>query len=322
MALTACGKLDGGGSADASDDSANLSDSATGAKVRGQIALCPLVSPVQGSPCAVNGLECEFGDDYDPRCNAQLVCSSGKWAGQIVSHGSGVTCPTSGPPVDPAPANPTACPASLPSGACSGTIGCTYGDTLCACGPECTKYPIVQCHDAGIDWRCGLARKPNPLCATPRPRLGEACSTEAETCRVSEARAEPCEETNLVCHAGKWTWPHFECPASQARYKENIHYLETKEVEELARQLLAIRLTTYTYRQGVADRDPHLGFIIDDQPLGSPAVSTSRDRVDLYGYVSTAVAAIQTQSKAIEDLRREVDALKANQCVKRRPGSR
>jgi hypothetical protein len=72
---------------------------------------------------------------------------------------------------------------------------------------------------------------------------------------------------------------------------------------------MEIRLASYKYRPGVADDGRHLGFIIEDQPPGSPAVLSSRERVDLYGYVSMAVAAIQKQDREIAALRRKVEEL-------------
>ncbi len=280
---------------------------------------CPPTKPDVQSPCTVNELTCEYGDDYDPQCNAQLICIGGTWDEQ---HSRGMQCPTNGPPVAPPPGpNPTACPASQPSGACSGTIACTYGDTTCACGPVCDKYPVQRCYDAGIDWRCGPTPTGTPLCPVPRQRLGDACGADDFACRTSEARGEACEETLISCHSGRWTWQDYGCPVSQASQKEDIHYLEAKEVEQVARSLIATRLATYRYRPGVADRDHHLGFIIEDQPIGSPAVLQSRERVDLYGYVSSAVAAIQLQATEIETLRREVELLKAKQGATRRRGA-
>jgi len=51
------------------------------------------------------------------------------------------------------------------------------------------------------------------------------------------------------------------------------------------------------------------GFVIDDiEP--SEAVDTGREMVDLYGYTSMAVAALQTQVRDIEALKREVADLR------------
>jgi hypothetical protein len=56
-------------------------------------------------------------------------------------------------------------------------------------------------------------------------------------------------------------------------------------------------------------------------PGGSPAVLASRDRVDLYGYVSMAVASLQEQQREIDVLKAETARLAAeNAEVKRRCG--
>src|SRR5439155_22412171 len=54
----------------------------------------------------------------------------------------------------------------------------------------------------------------------------------------------------------------------------------------------------------------HLGFIIDAVGA-SPAVAADGGHVDLYGYTSMAVGAIQAQQRRIDALTREVAALRA-----------
>ncbi|GAC1352279.1 MAG: hypothetical protein NVS3B20_09960 [Polyangiales bacterium] len=79
---------------------------------------------------------------------------------------------------------------------------------------------------------------------------------------------------------------------------------------------MRVRLATYHYKTG--DDAPHLGFIIEDMREPSAAVLPSRDRVDLYGYVSMAVAALQRQENDIAALRAEVARLsKENSAMKR-----
>ena len=52
----------------------------------------------------------------------------------------------------------------------------------------------------------------------------------------------------------------------------------------------------------------HLGFIIDDvEP--SPSVAENGNTVDLYGYASMAVAAVQTQAREIAELKAAVTSL-------------
>jgi hypothetical protein len=91
--------------------------------------------------------------------------------------------------------------------------------------------------------------------------------------------------------------------------KRDIHYLVPDELVALGRDLLATRLATYRYRDDPSGQR-RLGFIIDD---GAPAHAVASDgrHVDLYGYVSLAVAALKQQADDIAQLRRELDELRA-----------
>ena len=56
----------------------------------------------------------------------------------------------------------------------------------------------------------------------------------------------------------------------------------------------------YRYKDGPERQ--HLGFIIEDvEP--SPSVDSQHDQVDLYGYTSMAIAALQEQHHEIESLK-------------------
>jgi hypothetical protein len=81
---------------------------------------------------------------------------------------------------------------------------------------------------------------------------------------------------------------------------------------------MRIPLATYRYKN---DATPHLGFIIEDVDARSPAVLPTRDRVDLYGFVSMAVATLQRQEKDIAALKADVARL-TNENVKLRTKSR
>jgi hypothetical protein len=70
-----------------------------------------------------------------------------------------------------------------------------------------------------------------------------------------------------------------------------------------------VKLATYRYTAQGPQGARHLGFIIDDDPQ-SPAVDAQRDMVDLYGYLSMAVATLQQQQAEIRTLKAEVQALK------------
>jgi hypothetical protein len=98
------------------------------------------------------------------------------------------------------------------------------------------------------------------------------------------------------------------CPISRREYKKNIAYLTEKDVRRLHDELMQFRLASYEYRDVPEDRT-HLGFIIDDV-WPSPSVDGTGDHVDLYGYASMAVAALQMQAREIDTLKKEVEALR------------
>jgi uncharacterized small protein (DUF1192 family) len=81
------------------------------------------------------------------------------------------------------------------------------------------------------------------------------------------------------------------------------------EIDRISAELQQIKLTTYQYKTDPAASPRRLGFIIDDTKSAYP-VNADGMSVDLYRYVSMAVAAIQAQSREIEALRAEVARLK------------
>jgi hypothetical protein len=89
--------------------------------------------------------------------------------------------------------------------------------------------------------------------------------------------------------------------------QESIHYLSDAELLAVADETLRTRVASYRYTIGAPDE--RLGFIIEDDPL-SPAVVHDKDRIDLYGYTTMAIATLQMQMREIEELRREVNALR------------
>ena len=134
-------------------------------------------------------------------------------------------------------------------------------------------------------------------------------STTMLTCASSAAPEcmGPCPP-DFFCHDFGGTC---ECvqPASRRDAKTDVAYVDRLELKRLYRELLRFRLARYRYKAEQSSAAPHLGFLIDDvEP--SPAVSGGHgDTVDLYGYASMAVAAIQTQAHEIEELKREVARL-------------
>jgi hypothetical protein len=70
-----------------------------------------------------------------------------------------------------------------------------------------------------------------------------------------------------------------------------------------------MKLARYRYTAQGPNAPRRLGFLIDDQE-SSPAVDAERDMVDLYGYLSMAVASLQVQAREIEALKAEVAQLR------------
>jgi hypothetical protein len=103
------------------------------------------------------------------------------------------------------------------------------------------------------------------------------------------------------------------CPISRRAAKRDVAYLDDQAKVRLAEEVKRIRLAWYRYNEAPAEQ--HLGFMIDDAP-DSPAVDSRRDQIDLYGYLSMVVAALQQESaradaqeREIFDLRQRIDAL-------------
>jgi hypothetical protein len=160
----------------------------------------------------------------------------------------------------------------------------------------------------------------DPACSGYRgPTEGVAvCTTEAEGAPCAEAGAQCDMQTDCntfyVCAAEDPKDQEGGCPRSAARFKHQIHRLDAAGRAQAAAAALAVPLSTWRY----TDQDPaspaHLGFIIEDiAPAGDhhPAVRPGGERVDLYGYTSLTLAAVQEQQAQLEALRAHNAALEA-----------
>ncbi len=150
--------------------------------------------------------------------------------------------------------------------------------------------------------------------------LGSGCDSVGAKCGVDTrcGPAEVCESPNWSMYGGSPA----SCPISSRTHKQHIHYIDDAERESLADEALHVRLATYRYKPEAGDPAPtHLGFVIEDDPT-SPAVTADRQHVDLYGYVSMAMATIQQQSREIAALRAQVDELSRGTCDGSRATSR
>jgi hypothetical protein len=110
----------------------------------------------------------------------------------------------------------------------------------------------------------------------------------------------------------------FGCPVSRRDFKRDIERLDQEDLERIYDELRKIQLSTYHYKTDATGTPRHLGFIIDDTRTPYP-INADGMSVDLYGYMSMSVAAIQIQSREIEALRAEVAALRG---AKPRSGNR
>ncbi len=167
---------------------------------------------------------------------------------------------------------------------------------------------------SGLQWwtTCGdpvcsghtPADPPLPLCTDVNAAEGQSCPTAADMC-------DPVNSCNarMVCADADPKAGPGGCPISRRAFKTDVAYLSTGERDALAAELLTMPLATWRYLHEGAETPAHLGFIIEDiEP--SAAVQSRRDRGDLYGYTTMAVATIQQQQRKIEALEREMQALK------------
>ncbi len=204
--------------------------------------------------------------------------------------------------------------ACLAVGGCFDTIGYACTGQACRLGAnDCPAFG-VQCSAAcrgrgpAVTWRttCG-----DPVCGTHREHAGVAACTAGQTagasCAPPGATCDPDSPCNslLVCTSDDPTHGGM-CPISRRAYKDDVRYLDDAERRRLHDELMDFKLATWRYKDAPAERR-NLGFVIDDV---EPSAAADRDHVDLYGYTSMAVAALQTQARQIDVLEREVAALR------------
>jgi hypothetical protein len=311
VALACSGKTadvgDGGASSSGGSSSGGSSSggsssggsSSGGSSSGGLVAGCPAALPAARSSCTKVGLECEYGTDLDLACNAVARCDATGW--QIVPNTTSHPCPT--------PPNGGSCPATFASVSQGSTCtappstSCWYPEGDCTCEVYCgSQYPVGHECDAGTPttWVCNATGEAS--CPSVRPHLGTACSTEGQTCSYGD-----CTSPTVQCTSGSWRQLQVGCPISSRRFKDDVAYLGDDDEKALASRTLSTRLATYRYKSD--DPSRHLGFVIEDDPT-SPAVIQGKDRVDLYGYTSMAVATLHVQAREIAELKRQVAELR------------
>jgi hypothetical protein len=166
---------------------------------------------------------------------------------------------------------------------------------------------------------CGGYRGPFPgvpLCTTEK--AGDICATANAQCDPKSM----CDAL-LLCADKDPKQQTGGCPISRALYKRDIRYLSEVQKKQIYQEIQALKLASYRYTDAGPSGAQRLGFVIDDiersvgSTLATSALNAERDQVDLYGYISMAVATLQVQAKQIEALRAEMKVLRETAAVLR-----
>ncbi len=202
-------------------------------------------------------------------------------------------CPTLGRTCEVRPDSGTESDGSIADGAATGLHWyLTCGDPVCS----------APSFDAGIQTDGAVQDAATCL------GIGASCSTMGQTCGGPDNcnSVETCLDHDPQTAGG--------CPISSRKFKDDIEYLDPAQLERIHDEVLRVRLATYNYKGQYADPNPkHLGFIVEDNPQ-SLAVDRGHDRVDLYGYLSMVVAAMQVQEKEIASLKQELAETREGAC--------
>jgi EGF-like domain/Chaperone of endosialidase/Human growth factor-like EGF len=281
----------------------------------------------QGGGCLPENAPC---DPTLPCCDG-FSCTNGTCTANVSNHCDPSPCQNGGSCTNDTNGYSCACPAGYTGTNCEteidecASIPCVNGQCLdginsyaCECAPG---YTGTNC-EIDIDecaWTpCGngtcIDQVNGAVCVCPQGWTfcgvdcldlnwdNNNCGACGNYCGEGYCDSGECYE-NPVLDEGGGT-------LSRRRFKTDINYLGTEDTARLHDELMHYRLTTYRYKSQPADGSRHLGFIIDDV---APSMSVARgngDKVDLYGYTSMAVAAIQVQEQQIKTLQEEVKALR------------
>jgi len=179
---------------------------------------------------------------------------------------------------------------------------------------------VGRCYFEGWDPSSGISCEAGSVCAVGK---GEGGPGGSLICVRDDATPITCGVVG--CNFGSSSWPAgcscANVPAgacactyltSTARAKRDIAYVDPSTEKRLHDDVMTMKLATYRYKPGVTGEDAqHLGFIIEDMPHGSPAVLPSRDKVDLYGYVSMTVAALKVQERELAVWKKRIEQREA-----------
>jgi hypothetical protein len=169
----------------------------------------------------------------------------------------------------------------------------------------------IQCQDeADTNWE----DPSTSLCSDLGVSVGDTCQdvdttcvlTRAFTCTSIDSTARSSEYA-LTCRATPFE--EGTCPRSSRAAKRSIRYIAPVERQQLAKEVLDVKLATYRYRDA-AKPGKKLGFILEDHPT---ATFSGDGRVDLYAYTSALVGLAQEQQVQIDRLTEQVKALQTAQ---------
>jgi hypothetical protein len=133
---------------------------------------CPASVNNLVTPCAPEGLECEFGSDPRTYCDMIATCSGGSWS---VADGGASGAPCG--PLDPG----GICPADYAQLEDAGHASCAPPGTECVYPQgqcSCSEGLLASGRDAG-SWACADAPAG---CPSTRPLVGTACPQATLTC--------------------------------------------------------------------------------------------------------------------------------------------
>jgi hypothetical protein len=152
----------------------------------------------------------------------------------------------------------------------------------------------------------GYRAHPGISSCTSAQIAGAPCNNASLQCDPKS----PCNNL-LICSASDPTLNPGGCPISQRSLKKDIRYVTDDNLDRYHHDMMQMKLANYHYNWENAAQATHLGIIIEDiDNPENPAISTGRQTIDLYGYTSMAIAAIQAQNKEIEALKYELKLLK------------
>ncbi len=301
-------------------------------------ALPPIEGPSGGVSSAASG---GSGPASGPGTSSSGSATGGTAIGTASNSGSSSAGASTGQPASTGSSGSTggigvsatgAATSSGSGGKPTGTGGSTTGgagDGGAECQPACKNTLTCcdgQCVDLTADtFNCGVCGK---LC--PAGDYCEASNCVPTTCPPQGCMGGTsccefqCCGADQVCCLYNGTVTTFKCEDSDAGAcelgcggmcisrrdaKRDIQYLDEAQLQSAEEQVLKIPLAHFNYKWDAPSERRRLGFIIEDVAPNPGVIDAARGEVDLYGYTSLAVAALQEQAREIERLRQQVGEL-------------